>query len=87
MEPTSELVGAAVHDEDIVLFRILDEKQEPTGDIVGIEIVGFLDFHRWEDLPRLPIEWRLPGCEALPLIEFLKREQTNLRRRASAPAT
>ncbi len=44
MEPTSELVGAAVHDEDIVLFRILDEKQEPTGDIVGIEIVGFLDF-------------------------------------------
>ncbi|MBI2321354.1 MAG: hypothetical protein HYU88_04495 [Chloroflexi bacterium] len=63
---------------------MLDEHQEATGVVVGIEIEGFLDFDRWESLPKLDIRWRLPGHEPLPLEDLLRRLQRELRQQAPA---
>ena len=78
--------GAAVHDEDIVLFRALDENEEPSGAITGAEIVGFLEFDRWDNLPDLGLLWQLPGRKPLPLDDLLKRVQKELRQQAKATA-
>jgi len=74
--------GAVVHDEDLILYRALDQNEEPTGPITGIEVIGFLEFDRWEDLPQLDLLWQLPGQEPLPLDELLKRLQRELRQQA-----
>jgi hypothetical protein len=62
----------------------LDETERETGRIVGVEILGFLSFDCWDDLPKLDLLWQLPGQQPLPLDELLKREQQRLRREALA---
>ncbi len=77
----SPVSGAEVHDEDVVFYRALDEGEEPTGDITGVEIIGFLSFDRWDELPSLSIRWQLPGWEPLSLPDLLKRKQQELQQR------
>jgi hypothetical protein len=64
------------------LLLELDDTERETGRIAGFEILGFLDFDRWEDLPKLDLLWQLPGQEPLPLKDLLKREQRRLRAQA-----
>jgi len=79
--------GAVVHDEDVILYRALDQNEEPTGPVTGVEIIGFLEFNRWDALPQLDLLWQLPGQEPLPLDELLKREQRRLRQQAERAAS
>ena len=67
---------------DVVTFRELDENEEPTGRVAGIEILDFLRFDRWDALPRFPMLWQLPGQEPLALADLLQRLQPELRERA-----
>lgn len=83
IEPTPDW-GVTYHDETVSILRELDERDEATGKIVGVEILGFLSFDRWDDLPKLDLLWQLPGQQPLPLDELLKREQQRLRREALA---
>lgn len=78
--------GVEVHDEAVVLFRALDEEEEPTGEVTGVEIVTFLSYDQWDALPDLGILWQVPGWEPLPLVEVLKRKQQELRQRHKAGA-
>lgn len=78
IEPTPDW-GVTYHDADVALLRELDEREEATGRIAGLEILDFLKFDRWDDLPGFDLLWQLPGQEPLPLGELLKREQRRLR--------
>ncbi len=78
--------GVEVIDEDVVLFRALDEDEEPTGEVTGVEIIGFLSFDRWGDIPALPLRWQLQGAEPLSLTELLMHLQQDLRQRREAGA-
>jgi hypothetical protein len=86
VEPTPEPWGAEVIDEDVLLFRALDDREELTDRIAGLEIVGFLDFDRWEDLPETELQWRLPTRQPQPLPDLLRYVQSELRARVEAPA-
>lgn len=79
--------GAVVHDEDVTLYRALDQNEEPTGPVTGVEIIGFLSFDRWDALPQLDLLWQLPGHEPLPLDELLRRLQRELRQQAGRTAS
>lgn len=79
--------GAVVHDDDVILYRALDQNEEPTGPVTGVEIIGFLTFDRWDTLPKLDLLWQLPGQDPLPLDELLKREQRRLRQEAEQAAS
>lgn len=70
-----------VDDDDVTLYTKLGERDGARGQIVGIEIIDFLDFDRWDDLPKLDARWQLPDWEPLPLDELLKRVQRELRQR------
>ena len=85
VEPATDS-GAVVHDEDIVLFCALDEQEAPTGPVTGVEIISFLEFDSWENLPDLGLLLLLPGQKPLPLDELLKRAQKELRQQAKATA-
>jgi hypothetical protein len=67
----------------VALLRTLDDNEQETGQIAGIEIVGFLDFDRWDLLPDLPMLWEIPGWEPLTLEDLLRREQALLRQHSS----
>src|SRR3989304_496910 len=69
-------------DPTACLLLEIDENEQETGRIAGAEIVGFLEFDRWETVPKLPILWQLPGSGPLPLDELLKRQQKLLRRQS-----
>ncbi len=86
VEPTPDW-GADPIDFEICVYRVLDENEQYTDAVAGVEIVGFLDFDRWGDLPPLRILWRVPGWEALPLEDVLRRVQQSLRLRTSAVAS
>ncbi len=79
VEPSPKL-WAADPDADgtIVVLRALDEHEQETGSVAGVEIVGFLDFDRWTELPDLPVLWKLPDSEPLPLEALLRRAQAEL---------
>jgi len=79
-------IGAEVWDEDVTLFRPLDADESLTGQVVGVEIAGFLSFDRWNDLPKLDVLWQLPGWKPLPLDKLLKRVQKELRERKAREA-
>jgi hypothetical protein len=64
----------------------LDEAEKETGEVAGVRIMDFLDFDQWEELPKLPLLWQIPGWEPLPLEEVLKREQQLLKEEAAKPA-
>lgn len=80
VEPTPSLWVADPIDDGIAVFRVLDEHGEETGEIAGVEIIDFLTFDRWEDLPDLPMKWQLDGLEPLPLRELLRKIQQTVRR-------
>lgn len=71
---------------EAVLLREIDEHEELTGRVVGVEIVGFLEFNGWTDLPELDVLWLLPGWEPLPLDELLRRKQEELRQQVLVPS-
>ncbi len=75
---TSDYLAAPTNDMDVILYRQV-EHEEPVGSVVGIEIVDFLDFDRWNDLPVLDLLWQLPKQEPLPLTIALQRVQHQLR--------
>jgi hypothetical protein len=83
-EPTPDLWEADPIDDDweFAVLLTLDEDERETGEVTGIEIVGFLTFDRWGDLPVFPILWQLPEQEPGPLVEVLKRQQELLRQKA-----
>ncbi|MBI4499396.1 MAG: hypothetical protein HY689_16030 [Chloroflexi bacterium] len=70
----------------LAVLREVDEQDEETGRIAGVEIVDFLEFDRWEDLPDLGLFWQLPGQDPLPLDKLLKREQRRLRQQVKGVA-
>jgi hypothetical protein len=92
VEPTPDPWGATSDDvgddvlDLIVVFRALDENEEATGEVAGLEILDFLIFDRWDAIPRFPMLWQLPGREPLPLDELLKRVQRELREQAKRAA-
>ncbi|MGI8552430.1 MAG: hypothetical protein ACR2PL_16820 [Dehalococcoidia bacterium] len=57
----------------------VDEQEQVTGAVAGVEILDFMGFSDWEDLPKLPLLWQVSGSEPLPLDELLKRAQGELR--------
>jgi hypothetical protein len=67
----------------LFVLRALDGDDRETDAIAGLEIIGFLDFDRWDDLPELPGLWRLSELEPLPLRVALQRKQAELRGRVS----
>jgi hypothetical protein len=73
--------GGVLH--DIAVLRVLDGNDEATGLVAGVEIVGFLDFDGWDDLPKLPMLWQLPGQKPLALDALLRQQQV-LRRQVEA---
>lgn len=79
VEPTPDLWQADPIDDDIAILRALDEREQETGDIAGVEIIDFSKFDRWDDLPVLPLLWKLNANEPLPLAELLKEVQRSLR--------
>lgn len=84
--PTGDYLAAPADDPDLIIYRVVNESGEPEGSVVGIEIVDFLNFDRWDALPDLDVLWQLPGQEPLPLEALLKREQARLRRHAATQA-
>ncbi len=80
VEPTPEPWQVDPDDEfEILVLRVLDENEEETDEIAGIEIIDFLEFDRWGDIPKVPFLWQLPGGEPLPADELLRRMQRELR--------
>ena len=65
------------------IYMVQDENEQETGEVAGVEIVGFLEFDDWGALPELPMLWQFPGWEPLPLEALLKRVQANLRAQAA----
>ncbi len=82
VEPTPEPWGTQIVDGDVSVFRVLDEHEEATGPVAGVEVIDFLRFDDWNALPRLDLLWQIPGWEPLPLDALLRREQAILRERA-----
>ena len=82
-EPSPGLWAVAPVDSEIAVILELDDEERETGRIAGVELVGFLSFGRWDDLPELPMQWQLPSRKPLPLTDLLKRLQRQLRARAS----
>jgi hypothetical protein len=56
------------------------------GRVAGLEIVGFLDFDRWQNLPKTGLLWHVSPWQPLPLDDLLKSVQSELRARVEAPA-
>ncbi|GEM_PF-1038016 len=62
----------------LAVFHEVDPDERETGRIAGVEIIDFLEFERWADLPDLDMLWQLPGQEPLPLETLLRRVQSQL---------
>lgn len=74
---------------EAILVQILwevDEKEEETGRVAGLEVIDFSRFKDWGGLPKLDLLWQLPGWEPLPLDKLLKRFQKELRQRKAQDA-
>lgn len=81
-EPTPPWHALPVEDDALVAVLAAEDEdgREITGEVAGIEIVGFLWFERWDGIPEVPGLWRLPGRDPEPFVELLKGEQRELRR-------
>jgi hypothetical protein len=89
VEPTPDLWAAepAGAYRGFFVLRELDQQEKETGRVAGVEIVDFLKFEHWHDLPKLPLLWRLPGREPQPLDRLLRAKQKELaERHGSSPA-
>ena len=74
-------------DYDLVALLLeVDEDENETGRIAGLEIVGFLEFEAWEKLPDLGLMWQVADGEPLSLVDLLQREQQALRQQQTAGA-
>lgn len=62
-----------------ILLELDDERE--TDRVVGMEIVGGLEFRDWDMIPDLGALWQLPGSDAKPLKELLMRKQAEYRER------
>lgn len=82
-EPTPLWEADPVDDEwqFFVLLTIDEENEQETGEISGIEILGFLEFDRWDAIPEYPVLWQVADWEPLPMGDLLQREQAVLRKR------
>lgn len=68
-----------------VVLVELDDDERDTGRVAGVEIIGFLAFNRWQDVPSIPNLWKLPEEMPLSLEELLRLEQARVRGRTAAP--
>ncbi|MDP9477279.1 MAG: hypothetical protein M3R38_16630 [Actinomycetota bacterium] len=70
-------------DGESSLFVVADRDDSEISDkeeeVAGAEIVGFLGFEEWKELPDLNLLWQVGDGEPLPLEELLKRKQRELR--------
>lgn len=67
-------------EDEFAVFVVLDDDGQETGEIAGFEIIGFLGFDRWDELPMTPTLWQVADSEPLPLVDLLKREQALLQK-------
>lgn len=72
--------------DSLYVLLALDENEQETGDIAGIEVLDFLSFADWHALPELPSLWKVGDAAPLPLVELLKSVQAELRQQAKAGA-
>lgn len=80
-EPTPPWRALPVEADPLVaVLAAVDEDGRETGEVAGMEIVGFLWFERWDGIPEVPGLWRLPDRKPEPFLELLKGEQRELRR-------
>ena len=80
-EPTPPWRALPVEADPLVaVLAAVDEDGRETGEVAGMEIVGFLWFERWYGIPDVPGLWRLPGREPEPFVGLLKGQQRELRR-------
>ena len=80
VEPTPQPWQVDPDEElEISVLRVLDENEEMTDAVAGIEIMDFLEFDEWHALPKFSFLWQLPGREPLPADELLRRMQQELR--------
>ncbi len=87
VEPTPAIWAAEpVGDTRAYLYQALDKNRERTGQLAGVHVAGFLDFGRWDELPKLDMLWQLPGREPLPLEALLRVEQQRAREEAAQDA-
>lgn len=66
----------------VLLLWEVDEDEQETGRLGGIEIFGFLEIDDtdWAEFAKVPGLWHFPGQEPpVPLDVLLKREQARLR--------
>lgn len=86
--PTSnEWEVEGLEDSLATIFWEVDANGKRTGRIVGIEIVGFLEFDAWDSFPDLETLWRIKGKDPKPVHELLKEIQTEVRRSLEQAAT
>lgn len=81
---TGEFSAALLDDHDdvdVVVYRVLDNDEEATGEIVGIEILDFLDFSEWSLIPALPVKWSINNGPAGTPRAALQDFQRKLRAR------
>ena len=83
VEPAPATWAVDPLDSQVAVFRALDSQGHELVRVVGVEIVDFSTFDRWDELPSLPTLVRLPGSEPCSLVELLRQEQ----RRLAATAT
>jgi hypothetical protein len=83
VEPTPDLWAADPEGAywGFFILRELDQHEQETGRVAGVEIVDFLEFKHWQHLPRLHLLWRLPGQEPQPLASLLRAKQKELAER------
>ncbi len=79
-----ELVPVSIDGESslFVVGSTDEDDSEISGkeeEVAGAEIVGFLGFEEWKELPDLNLLWQVGDGEPLPLEELLKRKQRELR--------
>lgn len=71
---------------DFAVLREVDDDDNLTGRIAGLEIADFLMFDRWAIVPEYPALWQVDNGELLPLTALLQRLQAELRQQAKAGA-
>jgi hypothetical protein len=77
----------AEDDDSLVYYRLLDEREEATGEIVGFEIDDFLDFDRWDLIPDFADVWQLKDGSPLPPRDVLRQLQARLLARTKVPVS
>ncbi|HLI51604.1 MAG TPA: hypothetical protein VKU87_07390 [Thermomicrobiaceae bacterium] len=87
-EPDASESGIVISDApDVLLFRVLDANDEPTGAIVGVEIIDFLSFDDWDAVPALDVPVSPLDASNVPLRIEVQRLQQKLRAEIVAAAT